>query len=61
MKKLIYTALSYLSAFTYGGYTYGYFHGHKPEIHQWIITGLFGIMFYLMSQEEKEKQSPYNK
>jgi uncharacterized membrane protein len=53
MKKAIFTLFSYLSAFTYGGYTYGYFHGHKPEAHQWVIAGLFGIMFYLMAQEEK--------
>lgn len=61
MKKVIYTILSYLSAFIYGGYTYGYFHGHKPQIRQWLITGVFSIMFYLMAKEEREKQSSYNK
>jgi uncharacterized membrane protein len=55
MKKIIYTVFSYLSAFTYGAYTYGYLHGHKPQIHQWIITGVFGIMFYIMSQEKNKK------
>jgi len=54
MKRVIFTLFSYLSAFTYGGYTYGYFHGHKPEAHQWVITGLFGIMFHIMAKRKNK-------
>lgn len=41
------TILSYLAAFIVGAYTYGFFNGHKPQLHQWILTIGFGIIFYL--------------
>lgn len=48
------TIFSYLAAFTYGMYVYGYFHGNKPELFQWIATGAFGLLFYFDSISPKK-------
>ena len=35
-----------LSCFIYGAYVYGSVHDNRiPELHQWVITAFFGIMF----------------
>lgn len=49
MKKGFFRFMSYVSAFTYGAYSYAALNGNPPKIHQWILTGIFGIMFFLMS------------
>lgn len=46
--------LSYISAFTYGLYCYSSIHGNPIEIHRWVMTGGFGIMFYLASLTPKQ-------
>lgn len=47
--KWLYRLLSHVSAFTLGAYTYGSLHGNTPELYRWILTGLFGIIFFAMS------------
>lgn len=42
--------LSYISAFTLGIYTYVSLHGQPVELHRWILTTMFGLMFYLDSE-----------
>lgn len=46
--------LSYMAVFLYGGYTYSHFHGNSVELHHWILTGLFGIFFYVGSLPDKK-------
>ena len=37
-----------ISCFTYGGYVFGVLNCNKTvEIHQWILTGGFGLMFLI--------------
>jgi len=53
--KWVYRILSHVSAFTYGSYLYGHLHGNKVELYQWILTGLFGIMFFVLSLPDKKE------
>jgi len=52
MKKVIYTFLSYLSAFNLGVYCYATTHGNTPEVYRWILTILFGIFFFIGSRQK---------
>ena len=47
--------LSYISAFTLGAYCYGSTHGNVPELYRWILTIMFGLMFYVMSLPDKKQ------
>jgi len=49
-----YRFMSYLSAFMYGAYCDGVMHGKEIKPHQWVITGFFGIYFFIMSLRKKE-------
>lgn len=43
--KWVYRLLSHISAFICGAYLYGHLHGNKVELHRWVLTCLFGIIF----------------
>lgn len=49
------TVLSYISAFTYGIYTYVSTHGQPIEGYRWLLTGIFGIFFYILSKNYKNE------
>jgi hypothetical protein len=46
------TALSYLSAFTLGLYAMSQKGGHSVEAHRWVLTSLFGLMFFFASRRK---------
>ena len=46
--------LSYISAFTLGIYTYASTHGDPIEAHRWLLTSVFGLMFFLFSLSDKK-------
>lgn len=53
--KVVYTILSYLAAFTLGCYfvsTFGKVPLHPVEPYRWVLTTLFGIMFYARTKEK---------
>lgn len=56
MKKYLFLLLFSLNCFIYGMYTMGTIHGYKkvkPE--QWVLTGVFGLMFLGLAVEEFKK------
>jgi len=54
--KWVYRILSHLSALTYGMYIYMAAHDHHSiDISRWIITGGFGIMFFVQSLPNKNE------
>lgn len=45
--------LSYISVLTIGAYLHATDNGEPVELHRWILTCFFGLMFYAMSLSEK--------